>query len=125
MEYYYLPQPPYVLLFAGFLMSVACGAAFEAVLKQSVQLWSKNRSTRNLAAMQGFQLFFPFLGICIGSCVFLSSGMTIFGFPAQLGYLISVPLMAFIGWLIWWQLGKILQQLEEGGSKALDLDSFY
>jgi hypothetical protein len=31
----------------------------------------------------------------------------------------------FIARLVWWQLSKVLDMLEEGGSAALDLDSFY
>lgn len=122
---YSFPEPPYFLLFASFFASVACGAAFEGVLKQSVQSWSKSRSTRSLAAMQGFQLQLPFLGIAIAVCIFLSSGMAIFGFPTSLTYTISFPLTVFIGLLVWSQLGKLLVQLERGGSKALDLDSFF
>lgn len=121
---YYFPEPPYVLLFAGLFASIASGLSFEAVLKQSVQTWSKNRSTRILATLQGPQLILPFWGIAIGSCVFLSSGMEIFGFPAPLAYLIAVPLTAGTAGLVWAQLGKILVQLEQGGSQALDLDSF-
>uniref|UniRef100_A0A832H5U4 Uncharacterized protein n=1 Tax=Oscillatoriales cyanobacterium SpSt-402 TaxID=2282168 RepID=A0A832H5U4_9CYAN len=121
---YYFPEPPYFLLFAALFASITSGAAFEAVLKQSVQSWSKNRSTRILANLKGLQLILPFLGIAVGSCVFLSSGMTIFGFPAQLAYLISIPLTAGTAALVWSQLGKILIQLEQGGSQALDLDSF-
>jgi hypothetical protein len=33
-------------------------------------------------------------------------------------------LSIFTSWLVWSQLGKILIQLEQGGSQALDLDSF-
>ncbi len=121
--YYSFPEPPYFLMVAGFLISLASGAAFSAVLKQSVQDWAKNRSTRTLANLQGNQLFVPFLGINLGICLFLASGMQVFGFSAKLAYICSVPLAAFIGWLVWWQLGKILIQLERGGSQALDLDS--
>lgn len=121
---YSFPEPPYFLLFAGLFASITSGLAFEAVLKQSVQLWSKNRSTRIWANLQGAQLILPFLAISIGSCVFLSSGMEIFGFPAQLAYAISVPLTAATAGLVWFQLKKILAQLEQGGSQALDLDSF-
>ncbi|WP_428358360.1 hypothetical protein [Leptodesmis sp.] len=124
-DMYSIPDPPYFLFIAGFLASLASGAAFEAVLKQSVQNWSKSRSTRSLATLQGTQLLLPFLGIAGGVCIFLSSGMAIFGFPSQLAYVISIPLTAFIGLLVWSQLGKILVELERGGSKALDLDSFF
>lgn len=120
---YSIPDPPYFLLVAGLLISLASGAAFEAVLKQSVQEWSRNRSTRTLANLQGMRLFLPFLGISLGICLFLSSGMEIFGFSTDLSYLIAIPLTVFIGWLVWAQLGKILIELERGGSRALDLDA--
>lgn len=122
--YFFPSSPPYFMLCAGLIASLACGVAFDAVLKQSVQDWAKNRSTRTLATLQGFQLFLPFLGIAVGACVFLSSGMAIFGFPTRIAYMIATPMTLFIGWLIWTQLGKILIQLERGGSQAIDLDSF-
>ncbi|MGA7937210.1 MAG: hypothetical protein WCA35_26905 [Kovacikia sp.] len=119
---YTFPEPPYFLLIAGLFISITSGAAFEAVLKQSVQDWAKNRS-RSLATLQGIGLLLPFLGMALGVCVFLSSGVEIFGFPTKLAYAISIPLTLFISGLIWRQLGKNLEQLEQGGSQALDLDS--
>ncbi len=119
--FYY--TPPYVLFVAGLLASVTAGLAFEATLKQGVKEWSANRSTRALATLQGFNLFVPFLGIAGGVCVFLGSGMEIFGFNTKLSYAIAVPLTVLTCWLVWSQLGKILVQLEQGGSKSLDLDS--
>ncbi|HTL89231.1 MAG TPA: hypothetical protein VL134_07510 [Leptolyngbya sp.] len=123
MQYLY-PQPPYLLLVAGLLASIASGLAFSAVLKQSVKEWSENRSTRSLATMRGQALFIPFLGIAGGSFFFLGAGVEIFGFPTPLAYAIALPLTIGTAWLVWWQLGKILTQLEEGGSAALDLDSW-
>lgn len=120
---YPLPEPPYFLLVAGLFISLSSGVAFDAVLRQGVQDWSKNRSTRTLANLQGMQLLLPFLGIAAGACLFLSSGVEIFGFPTKIAYAISLPLTLFISWLVWSQLGKIFMQLERGGSQALDLDS--
>lgn len=121
---YSIPEPPYVLMIAGLFISLASGIAFESVLKKAVQDWSKNRSTRTLATLQGIQLLIPFLGIALGICLFLSSGMEVFGFTTQLSYAIALPLTVLVGWLIWSQLGKILAELERGGSQALDLDSW-
>ncbi|MEW6491432.1 MAG: hypothetical protein AB1589_02615 [Cyanobacteriota bacterium] len=121
---YYFPEPPYFLLIFGLFAGITSGAAFEATLKQKVQEWNKNRSTRTLAQMKGFQLLTPFLGIVFGISLFLSAGLEIFGFPALLSYSIALPLTLFIGFLVWSQLGKLLLQLERGGSKALDLDTF-
>jgi cobalamin biosynthesis protein CobD/CbiB len=118
---FYDSAPPYFLLFAGLLAGIASGIAFKTTLEQAVQEWARNRSTRTL---QGIQLLVPFIGIAIGACVFLSSGLEIFGFPTWLAYAIALPLTAFISLLVWYQLSSILVQLEKGGSKALDLDLF-
>jgi uncharacterized membrane protein len=122
LVYYIISDPPYVLLIAGLFASLASGVAFDAVLKQSVREWSKNRSAKTLVALQGMPLLLPFLGICAGVCVFLASGLQIFIFSAKIGYGIALPMTILIGWLVWTQLGKILIQLEQGGSRALDLD---
>lgn len=121
---FYDSAPPYFLLFAGLLAGIASGIAFKTTLEQAVQEWARNRSTRTLANLQGIQLLVPFVGIAIGACVFLSSGLEIFGFPTWLAYAIALPLTAFISLLVWYQLSSILVQLEKGGSKALDLDLF-
>lgn len=119
-----IQDPPYFLLVAGMLAGLTSGLAFEATLKELVQEWARTRSSRLLANLQGVQVQLPFLGICIGVCVFLGSGLEIFGFPTWLSYAISVPLTIFMGLLVWFQLGKLLVQLDKGGSRALDLDSF-
>lgn len=120
---YSFPEPPYFLLIFGLFAGITSGLAFEATLKQKVQEWSKNRSTRALAQMKGFQLLLPFLGIAAGVCVFLSAGLEIFGFPWWLSYSVALPLTSFMGSLVWSQLGKLLGQLERGGSRAIDLDA--
>lgn len=119
---YYLPEPPYFLLLVGLLAGMASGLAFQATLKQKVHEWSKNRSTRILAEMQGSQLQLPFLGMASGICVFLAAGLEVFGFPTWLCYGASLPLTVFTGLLIWSQLRNVLIQLERGGSKALEID---
>ncbi|NJO42350.1 MAG: hypothetical protein HC865_17415 [Cyanobacteria bacterium RU_5_0] len=124
MPYYYDYDPPYFLLFAGLFVGIASGLAFEATLKQAVQEWARNRSTRTLANLQGMTLKLPYLGICTGICVFLASGVQVFGFPTNLAYAIATTLTIATSILVWSQLGKNLIQLERGGSKALDLDSF-
>lgn len=124
MPYYFPQDPPYFLMVASLVASILSGLAFEAVLKQSVQDWANNRSTRSLATLRGTSLLLPFLGMCGGVCFFLAAGMQIFGLPGNLAYGASLVLTVVIGRLVWVQLGSILKQLEAGGSKALDLDSF-
>lgn len=121
---YYLFDPPYFLLAMGLFVGITCGLAFEATLKQEVRAWSKDRETRTLATLQGLQLAFPFLGICVGIEMFLVAGMEIFGLPTWLAYAASLSLTLFTGFLVWSQLQSMLVLLERGGSRAIDLDSF-
>lgn len=120
---YTFSEPPYFLLVFGLFAGLTSGLAFEATLKSKVQEWAQNRSTRTLAELNGFQLRLPFLGTSAGILVFLAAGLEFFGFPTLLAYSIALPLTLLTGLLIWTQLSRVLQQLERGGSKALDLDA--
>jgi len=121
---YYTAQPPYALLIIGLLVSLTSGAAFYATLTESAKLWSSQSSKYDITRLQGPKLLFPFTGIFAGACVFLSSGLAVFGFPTAIAYLISLPVTLFVSGLVWSQLGQVLIQLQQGGSKALDLDSW-
>ncbi|MEM0979012.1 MAG: hypothetical protein AAGH78_01935 [Cyanobacteria bacterium P01_H01_bin.58] len=118
------PQPPTILLIAGFLAAIASGAAFGATLQQSTEAWVKKRDVASLESIRGLSLQLPYIGICLGVCVFLASGIQFFGYSAPPAYTLSAILTAFMGLLVWRQLGVILTQIQQGGSKALDLDSF-
>ncbi|NCO76625.1 MAG: hypothetical protein GW795_14580 [Cyanobacteria bacterium] len=123
---YYLPEPPIALLFFGFFIGVTCGLAFEAALKQQVNKWGKQGRKGikvNMAEISILKL--PFLGICVGICVFLAAGLEIFTYNRVLSYTISGSLTILIAALIWTQLKKLIVLLLEGGSQALDLDAFY
>ena len=118
------PQPPYVLLVAGLLAAIAAGSAFGATLQQATQTWAENRETTSLEDIRGISLQLPYFGICIGTCVFLASGIQLFGFSANEAYGLGTVLTILMALLVWRQLGVILSQLQKGGSKALDLDGF-
>lgn len=123
---YYMPEPPLGLLFFGFFIGITCGLAFESTLKQQVNLWmkqGKKNKTVDMSAMS--RLTLPFTGICVGICVFLAAGLEIFTYNRVLSYAVSGALTLLIAGLIWTQLQKLIIQLLEGGSKALDLDAFY
>jgi formate hydrogenlyase subunit 3/multisubunit Na+/H+ antiporter MnhD subunit len=121
---YYAQTPPYFMLVAGLLIAITSGAAFSAVLKESIGDWYKNRSTRSISKLQGFDLQFPFLGICLGSGIFLGSGMCIFGFPTEIAYGMALPMIFLSAVLVWSQLKKNLTALASGNRRAFELDSF-
>jgi hypothetical protein len=122
---YYFPDPPYFLLVVGLLSALTSGAAFAGTLKQILQKWSSDRSVGTNARLRTGQLLVPFIGISAGVCMFLSSGLEVFGFPAWLSYAVAVPLTLLIGLLVWFQLGSMFALVERKGfDAALDLDSW-
>lgn len=122
--YYYPQEPPYFILFAGLFAGLACGAAFNGTLRQSVKFWSANRANTQLANSDNISLQLPFMGISVGIVFFLSAGLEIFGFPQWLAYAISVPLTLLTAGLLWYQLKGVFKELDRGGSPALDLDAW-
>ena len=118
------PDPPYVLMIAGFLSAIAAGFAFSTSLQQATQAWAKNPEAGSLEDIRNLSLQLPYVGICIGVLVTIAAGVQIFGFSALPAFAISGVFTALMAWLVWSQLGVILGQLQRGGSKALDLDDF-
>lgn len=122
---YYLPEPPLFLIFVGLMIGITCGLAFEATLKNKVNLWRTQPLKTQESELSGIvTLQIPFLGICIGICIFLAAGLEVFIYSRVFAYALSLPMTLFIGGLIWSQLQKLILMLLKGGSKALDLDAY-
>ncbi len=117
-------QPPYLLLLLGILISVSCGTAFQKVLKQNVQQWYRTAKEED-NPIETKALFFPFIGICAGIFVFLAGGLQIVANNWTISNAISLPLSLLTGRLVWSQLQVLLVKLQEGGSKAIDLDNIF
>jgi len=64
-------------------------------------------------------VFRHFFGVLRVPCL----GFASFSLPFSFSYLLSLPMTLFVNGLVWAQLQRLLVQLEQGGSKALDLDS--
>ena len=122
--YYVSMNPPYFLFGASLVAALAAGKAFEASLRDLVQQWSKNRSSRAFLNLRGFSIQLPYLAITISVAVFLACGLEIFGFPPELGYPTAIVLTLISAIFVWRQLGSLLVELERGGSAAMDLDMF-
>ncbi|AFY69796.1 hypothetical protein Pse7367_1507 [Thalassoporum mexicanum PCC 7367] len=123
IPYYYFPSaPPYLLCAFALAAGIACGTAFEATLKTLVKEWQQNRTKENFLNLSGLSIQVPYAGITISIAVFLSAGLEIFGLPRSLAYPFAGLLTAGSSWFVWRQLGKLLVELEKGGSAAMDLD---
>ncbi|AFY37156.1 hypothetical protein Lepto7376_0758 [[Leptolyngbya] sp. PCC 7376] len=121
--YFYMTQPPLVMVALGFFIAVTSGAAFQGTLKlKAREIVANENSIREQLSVIGLQL--PLFGIGTGMSIFLASGLQIFFIPAWFAYSLSLPLtLATVG-LLWKQLGRVIQILREGGSAALEEDSF-
>lgn len=124
---YGYPTPHYAMLCFGLFVAITSGLAFQSTLKQLVKDWSRAKEKqRDLTQiLRGVTLRLPFLGMMVGICVFLASGVEFFGFGTLGAYGFSAVMTVLTAVLIWYQLSKILQLLQEGGSKALDLESVF
>jgi hypothetical protein len=121
--YYFPLQPPYFLLVMGFFIALTSGLALSGTLKLIVQKWPSEASENTQPRSSLKQLFVPFLGITSGACLFLSSGLEIFGFPPTLALGIGLPISLLTCLLVWFQLGSMMTFIEREGMQALDLDS--
>ena len=121
---YYYPQPPFLICLIGLFVGITCGLAFQTMLKQKLAEWSKDGDSQNLARLDNRALQIAYLGICLGVWIFLAGGLKIFSVNSIIAIGLSLPLTIFATSLMWTQLIQLLGQLQEGGSKALDLDIF-
>ncbi|MEH2104971.1 hypothetical protein [Nostoc sp.] len=122
--YYFPLQPPYFLLLVGFLTALTSGLALSGTLKVIVQNWPSERTENTKPRSSLKQLLVPFVGITGGTCLFLSSGLEIFGFPSSLALGVGLPISLFTCLLVWLQLGSMMTFIEREGMQSLDLDSF-
>lgn len=123
-SYYYLFTPPYFFAVVGLLIAITCGSAFGAILKELVNAWRQDRSTKILAQMTSGRVQLPFFGICTGTAIFLASGLGCFGTPTWLSYAAAMPLTFLSAALVWRQLVSNLALLESGQARAFELDFF-
>ncbi|MEH2005457.1 hypothetical protein [Nostoc sp.] len=121
--YYYPLQPPYFLLLVGFLTALTSGLALSGTLKVIVQKWPSDRTENTKPRSSLKQLLVPFIGITGGTCLFLSSGLEIFGFPSSLALGVGLPISLLTCLLVWLQLGSMMTFIEREGMQSLDLDS--
>ncbi|MDJ0675874.1 MAG: hypothetical protein QNJ36_10910 [Calothrix sp. MO_167.B42] len=121
--YYYPPQPPYLLVVFGLFAAFTCGLALTETLKTIVEQWQKDGGENSDSRLLARKSTLPFIGVTLGSGLFLCSGLGVFGFPPLLAYGIGLPITLLTCWLVWSQLGSMLVYVENKGVKSLDLDS--
>ncbi|MEL6927202.1 MAG: hypothetical protein AAFO95_01040 [Cyanobacteria bacterium J06600_6] len=121
----YLPQPPFFVAIIGVFMAVASGSAFQNLLAEKLRNSyqdQKQSGAFKISFTEDLAIAFTFFGICFGVWVFLGGGLLVLGFGIIPSYGVSLLLTLFTSGLVWDQINDVLKQLQEGGSKALELD---
>lgn len=115
---YYLPPPvPYLLIAVGLFAAFTSGLAFQETLKLKANSLVQNPTSQTNKQIQGLELFIPFVGMCFGVCLMIATGLETFNISRPITYLISILTTVGIGALIWWQLGKLLLQIQQAYAK--------
>ena len=122
---YYLPQPPFLVAVIGVFIAVTFGAAFQNLLEQKLRESyqdDKQDTAFKIDRTKDPAIAIAFFGVCLGVWVFLGGGLLVLGFGIIPSYGVSLLLTLFTSGLVWDQINDVLNQLKEGGSKALELD---
>lgn len=121
---YYYPQPPFLICLIGLFVGVTFGLTFQTILKQKVNKWLKDGRKEDLAQIEKKELKLAYLGIGLGVWIFLTGGLLLFSTGLIVAVGLALPLTVLSTSLIWNQLIDVLQKIQKGGSKALELDSW-
>ena len=122
---YYLPQPPFLVAVIGVFIAVTFGTAFQNLLEQKLRESyqdDKQDTAFKIDRTKDRAIAITFFGVCLGVWVFLGGGLLVLGFGVIPSYGVSLLLTLFTSGLVWDQINDVLNQLKEGGSKALELD---
>lgn len=121
---YYYPQPPFLICLIGLFVGLTFGLTFQTILKQKVNKWLKDGRKEDLAQIEKKELKLAYLGIGLGVWIFLTGGLLLFSTGLIVAVGLALPLTVLSTSLIWNQLIDVLQKIQKGGSKALELDSW-
>ena len=117
-----LPQPPYLMAGIGLLMSVLCGLTFGRLVQNKLDGWKEDRLP--LLPLATAEILLSFSGTLIGVTLFIGCCLQIFGFAAGAALLVAFVMSLLTGGALFAQLERLMQQVEDGNFKAVDIDNF-
>ena len=115
-------QPPYALIGIGLVIALLCGLTFARQIQQRLDQWQQDRLP--LLPLARPNIVIPYAGVLLGTTLFVGSGLQVFGFAAGSSLLVALLLTLLTGAGLWYQLGRLMQQVECGNFAAVDFDNF-
>ncbi|MEB3213559.1 MAG: hypothetical protein VKL39_19575 [Leptolyngbyaceae bacterium] len=117
-------SPIYSIVVGSTLLAIAWGIIFKDMLEYQVNQWYANRETQPKVNYQKTNILMTYIGLSLFVLVSVSSSFAVFGFSYAVALIMAAIVVIPTALLVWLQLGSMLQLLVEGGSEAIDIDSY-
>ncbi|MGB0563531.1 MAG: hypothetical protein ACPGVO_17260, partial [Spirulinaceae cyanobacterium] len=118
-----IPAISTAILFTTFF-AIATGFIFKDMLEYQVEYWHQNRQTIPAIRYDQPQAKIAYLLLTLFLTLFVGECLSVF----QIGSLVAAGLAVLVviptALLVWVQLGSMLELLVQGGSQAIDIDSY-
>ncbi len=121
---HYVNPPVYTLIMVTNFFAIACGFIFKDMLEYQVAQWDTNRQSQTKINYKTPNLIIAYLGLCVSLLVFVGASLSVFCSIYWIAYGLSAIVVLPTALLIWVQLGSMLILLVQGGSEAVDIDSY-
>jgi hypothetical protein len=121
---HYVNPPVYTLIMVTNFFAIAFGFIFKDMLEYQVSQWNSNRQTQRDINYKTPSTIVAYLGLSICLFVFTGASLSVFCQIYWIAYGLSAIVVFPTALLIWVQLGSMLALLIQGGSEAIDIDSY-
>lgn len=115
-------EPPYLLAVVGLLIGILCGLTFGRQVQNKLDNWKQDRLP--MLPLGTLELIISYSGIIIGVTLFIGCSLQFFGFASGSSILVAMIMSLITGGGLWYQLERLMQQVEKGEFKAVDFDNF-
>ena len=123
MDYYYIPQPPFLIPLVGILIGILFGSMFQTIITQKSAQWLEHPQQADAYKLEDPNLILSYQGICLGTWIFLGGGLLLFGFSGITSFGFALILTIGTGALFWKQMEEMFLEMKQNGVQILDLDS--
>lgn len=121
---HYVNPPVYTLIMVSNFVAIAFGFIFKDMLEYQVGKWNINRLTQAQINYKTPGILVAYLGLSISLFIFSGASLSVFCQIYWIAYGLGAIAVFPVALLIWVQLGSMLALLVEGGSQAVDIDSY-
>lgn len=116
--------PVYTVIMVSNFFAIMFGIIFKDMLEYQTAYWNANRSTQTTIRYQTPQAVIAYLGLTVFVTIFMGASMSVFGLVWWFAGTIATVVVVPTALLVWLQLGSMLSLLVQGGSEAVDIDSY-